>query len=461
MRSTPTRAAGAAAVAALLAVCTVALAVSGGDPEQPTHSRSALLTIGQPIAPYRAGNPPGWIEMRIADPGGGRRRAALSYRTHELRRGHVVQLLCSRIGPERLLRRVRLTNAGDCMPVHGQSTRYPLQWSIGTGTREPVTINGQATPAVRRVVLSGPGGTYDVPLSRHGVFLLVYSAHARGSATLTAHLRDGSTRFQQFDLPPSFAQRGTTSVADPGGRAAWHVAAEARSSGPRKGQTCAQFTLGRFIRDFGAPLCGDLSHHAVFADTQRYGPRKGPHTYGPHDRSPRRVVVWGAVAPGVRGVRITQGGHSRSLSLSAVGRAFIAVYPAGVDPQAIALEVTLAGGTIERHRAPRRLNAVRLAEQPLLVTRRIGLRHDRADATRLVLSATLNLPAKRFDVKLAGREVHMHRAGGPDGRPRYAGIYDRSRGRPRTFVTGHVYLTSFVLCGGEGCSATTMRSRLR
>lgn len=460
MRFTPARGA-AAGVAVLLAISTVALAMSGGDPKHPTRSRSALLTIGQPIKPYPAGSPPGSIEMRIADPGGGRQRAALSYKTRKVRRGHSVELLCSRIGPERLLRREALTNGGDCMPVDGQSTRYPLQWTIGTGTNAPVTINGQATPAVKRLVLSGPGGTYEVPLSRHGVFLLVYSARARGTATLTAHLRDGSTRFQQFSLPPSFARHGTASASDPGGRAAWHVSADIVANGPRKGKTCAQFTGGDFPGDFGAPLCGELSHNAVFADTQRYGPRTGPHTFGPRKHSPPRVIVWGAVAPGVRGVQITQAGHVRSLTLSAVGRAFIAVYPASVDPQTITLDVTLADGTHQRHAAPRRLNATRVPEPPLLMTPRIGLRHDYRDVSKLVLSATLSRPAKHFDVKLAGRQVRMRRDGGPDSRPRYTGIYDRARGKPRTFLTGHIYLTSFVLCGTEGCSKTTMRSRLR
>ena len=73
------------------------------------------------------------------------------------------------------------------------------------------------------------------------------------------------------------------------------------------------------------------------------------------------LIVWGAVATSVRGVRIVDPRHgSRRLALSPVGRAFIAVYPTSARPRSIALEVTLADWTVQRHAGPRRLNTIAL-----------------------------------------------------------------------------------------------------
>ncbi len=349
------------ACAALLAVTAVAVAVSGGDPRQPTRSSSPLVSIGQPITPYRAGEPArGWIELRVSDPD---RRGALALLHHEfvkVRRGRPLRHVCAEVGLERSLRHLRIGRGGNCLFI---DPRYPsdplsLSWSSGFKGSRAVRIQGLASAEVKRIVVEGPGGTYEVPLARHRAFMLVYSAKATGSVTFTAHLRDGGTRYSRVDLRPAFPPgRGSVAAPDPAGLEPWRVSAEIRSAGARKGQTCAQFAGAR--REFGAPMCGDLSANALFADATRYGPRPTRGAFGPGPKSPERLIVWGAVSPSVRGVRIADPARgTRRLALSAVGRAFIAVYPASTDPRSIALEVALADGTVQRHVAPHRLNVV-------------------------------------------------------------------------------------------------------
>lgn len=452
-----------AAGLALLALAAVAFAaVSGGDPKQPTRSTSKLLSIGQPVAPYRAGVPAeGWIEMRARSVDGKGDMAVLYHELTKVLRGRPVRHVCAEVGLETRVRRYPVREGGSCVLLHPRRISSPLALSVTSGIDTPVTVAGQATKEVRRIVVGGPGGTYELPLSRHRAFLLVYSANARGTATLTAHLRDGSTRFHEIRLPPDFLARpGGVTARDPSGNFDWSVSADLRDAGPRAGQTCATFSSTRPGFDFGAPLCGDLAEATVLADVVRWGPRRAGGTFGPGQRSPRRLILWGAAGPSVRSMRVVGPGGARALALSEVGRAFIAVYPAAVAPQQITLEATLADGTVERHVAPRRLNARRLAEQPSL-RGRIGLRASRSDPSKLVLTGTLTRIARRFEVTLAGREVRMRRSGGTQARPRYVGIYDRDRGVRRTFVPGRSYRSSVLVCGAEGCVRSVTRSRLR
>ncbi len=464
MRLTTSRAIALGAGAMLLATAAIAVAVTGGDPKQPTRSSSPLVSIGQPISPYRAGNPAeGWIEMRAPHPTSGEPYAVLYHEFSKRRRGRSQRHTCAEVGPERRARAYPVRDGGSCVVREAGGPASPLGFSWGSSDGGVVQVHGQASPEVRRVVVNGPGGTYEVPLSRHRAFLLLYSSKARGTATLAAHLRDGSTRFWQIRVAPEFsmAGRGSATAHDSGGRGDWSVSANLRRTGPREGQTCAQFNAGRPTLEAAAPMCGNLAKDAIFADATHYGPRPARGAFSPGPRSPKRLIVWGAVAPSVRAVRIAGPGGTRSLELSEVGRAFIAVYPASVKPAAITLAVTLGDGTVQRHRAPRRLNAVTLAAQPELEDRRIGLRTSRSDPSKIVLMATLDRPASRFEVTLQGREVRMRRTGGPDDRPRYTGIYDRDRGVRRSFETGKVYGSSAVLCGGDACVLTRVRSRLR
>jgi hypothetical protein len=354
----------AVACGALAAAAAVAIAVTVGDPQQPTRSSSPLVSIGQPIAPYRAGVPAeGWIEMRARGLDGRAAWGVLHHTFTKVRRGQLERNVCAEVLPERALRTYPLRDGGSCLVLRRGDEPPPV--GLHRGSRDGVVlIAGLAARRVRRLVVEGPGGTYEVPLSRHRGFLLLYSNRARGTATLTAHLRDGSKRLSTIALPFESSDRaGSAEARDPGGRAPWVVSADYRKGGPRAGQTCAQFSSGdpREL-ELAAPICGDLAKHAVFADSTAYGPLPQLGAFSPGPRSPKRLMVWGAVAPGVRAVRVSGRGATRSLTPSKVGRAFITVYPASVDARDITLEVTVADGKVERHVAPRRLNVVGLRD---------------------------------------------------------------------------------------------------
>jgi hypothetical protein len=453
-------------VVAVLAAGAVALATSGGGPpRQPTRSSSPLVSLGQPIAPYRVGTPPkvGWIEMRVVHPGGGHASAVLYHTFHKVRRGRNLLFVCADTGPERQLRTLPVQPFGNCIAPADARRAQPVTWSMGTGTGQPVTIRGQVSDDVQRLVLDGPGGTYDVPLSRHRAFLVMYSSRAKGHATLTAHLRDGTTRFFAFDLPPQFRAPGTARARDPGGLPAWNVSASVRPSGSRNGQTCAQFeqdidvhaARGRTGGDFGPPMCGDLRAAPLFADAMRYGPRPAPVSFGPGPHSPRRLIVWGAVSGAVRQVTVVGPDGPRRLPLSRIGRAFIAVYPPTVDPADVTVETTLADGSVRRYPAPHLLNAAVELGPPLLVGR-VGMRISRADRAKLVITVTLSRPARRFEIVMRGRHVLMRRTRGA----RYVGVYD-TRGTGLTIGIGRIYAMHAIVWTTDGRSTTLYRARLR
>ena len=453
------------AVAAASVAAVVAMAQTG-PPRHPTKSTSPLVSIGQPISPYRAGKPKlGWMEMRATDPAGGPTRGVLFHTFRKERRGELLRHVCNEVGYESQLRRYPVRDGGNCMPLDPRLPREPLFWSYGTGTRLPVTLTGTASTDVERVVLDGPGGIFELPLSRHRAFLAVYSRKAKGKVTLTAHLRDGSTRFHELELPPTFAQAGSSRAKDPGGLPDWTVVASVQPAGGRRGQTCAQFRQlndldaprGRAGGEFGAPLCGELDSHPLFADATRWGPRKEFSGFGPFPRSPKRLIVWGAVAESVTKVDVEGPDGTRHLPLSETGRAFITIYPQGVLPADVTLIATLTDGRQLRFPAPNALNVRRLRDQPRLVRNRLTLRVGAAGPGRHVVSGRLNRRARAFRISLYGRQLTMRRQRSND----YAAVYDSSKGKRHQIVAGRIYQTNVVLCGPEGCSATLVRVRAR
>ena len=358
---------GAVAVVALGAAA-MTLAASGEPPPrkpEPARGAGPAVSVGEPIEPYRAGSPPdGWIELRADDPQGGPRYAVLYHGYRTQRGGRTIRHVCSEHGPEAALRRYPVREGGSCAPVDPPPPDTAVIAGLASGIDRPASVHGQVRPDVERLVVSGPGGTHDVPLSRHRAFLVLYRAETRGTVTLTAHLRDGSTSFQTLELPPEALGDGYAEAADPEDLPGWTVEADRRVWGSRKGQTCAQFhqqtevdgPRDRTGSEFGPPMCGDLREHALFADATTYGPRAGQHTFGPGPGSPERLIVWGAAARSVKAVRVTGPDGVRELPFSDVGRAFITVYPATVAPSEVTVEATLADGSTLRHPAPRRVN---------------------------------------------------------------------------------------------------------
>lgn len=350
---------------ALGAAAVVAFASGGGQPSKPTRSTSPLVSIAQPITPYRAGSPrEGLMEMRARNPDGGEAYGVLSF-THRSRRRDDRRLLqtCAEVAPESRVREYPVHEGGTCTLEDPRLPREPLSYGFSYGRNLPYIIQGRADEEVKRVVVSGPGGTYDVPVARDGAFVVLYSAKVRGTATLTAHLRDGATRFFEIVIPPSAASPGGVKADDPGGLPPWALHAQERVFGPRKGQTCAQFEqdpVPGAVHAVSTPMCGDLHAHPVFADTTQFGPRAGRRRFGQGSRTPKRLIVWGAVSSAVKKVIVDGPGEPRTLALGRVGRPFMTVYPEGTSPEAITLEITLADGKPQRFRAPRRLFVTRL-----------------------------------------------------------------------------------------------------
>ena len=106
------RYAAAAAGAVALVAAVVPLAFPDDPARKPVRSSSSLVSVGQPIAPYRAGEPElGWIELRAPDPDGGPARAMLFHRDSRESGGRSVSRNCAEYGIESALQDYPVTTA--------------------------------------------------------------------------------------------------------------------------------------------------------------------------------------------------------------------------------------------------------------------------------------------------------------------------------------------------------------
>lgn len=426
------------------------LAVEGAE-----ASRS-LVSVGKPVTPYRAGNPAtGWIDARATDPDGGRALALLHHSYGERN--------CVEAGRERQLRAYPVREGGSCYVANPGRDAEPWAASLTSGLRAPVVISGRTLAAVEQLTVSGPGGTFRVPRSRHGGFLIVYSRHAAGTATLTAKLHDGTTRSRQFELPPTFDPPGAVVAADPLGLPAWRVAAHLRRSGARAGQSCAevgQRTDPKTGRG-GAleeTVCGDLRAAPLVADIAQAGPSRGREASS-GDAADRRLVVWGAVSEQVEAVAALGPDGRRELPLAPAGRAFLSIYGPKVGAHQVTLEIRLVDGSVRRYRTLRRLNAVMLEEPSLGVIPPIDAVTLSRDPLKVALTATLTRPADRLQAMFQGRQVRMRPLAGD--RARWRGIYRVSGSRRRGLVIGRRYSLTVVVCGRGRCLRRLVRVRAR
>ncbi len=427
------------------------------DPSPPAATRDVpgLVSLARPVAPVRLAG--GTIDLRVREPGG-RVRAVASFRETRTRTGRRVDRRCLAVGTERELRATRRF-AGNCLDA---ASGQPWAISTGASSRGSVTLSGVVSERVERLILAGPGGTFVVPRSRGGAFVVVYGRRATGRAVLTATLADGSTRFFRTEVPPSFRPEGAAQAADPGGLAPWLVTAFLRERGPRAGQTCAQARQEVQVRSprgggggSTEPACGDLRTAAVFARTVRTG-RGAPGAFSPPG-APRRTVLLGAVSDAVASVAVEGPGGRRELPLAPAGRAFVAVFGERVEPAALTLEVTRTDGGVERYAAPVAVNRATSERPPPRLVGRPVLRL--RGGRRVELRLTLDTIAARAEATLLGREVRLRRVGGGAGRRLYAGTSDGRRGARRALRAGAVQRFSLVLCG-EVCSSQLQRARV-
>lgn len=417
-------------LAAAVAVATAVIAAGQGA-APPT---SGPVRVAEPVdAPPRAGRPAvARTELRLDDPDGGPRMATIAWGR------------CHATGVERNMARYPVRDHHRC-----RRPTAPLSFGVAQGVRTPTVVTGVAPEAVERITLSGPGGTHELPLSRSRLYAAAYSAKETGTATLTAHLADGTTRYREISLAGGHALEGAVTAEDPEGGPAWQANAELRTVGARRGQTCPQFSQ-RETHEFSPPLCGDLSRDPVVANTMQMRPGPARSTFGPSPRAPERTIVWGAAGEQVREVAIRDPKGERTLALSARGRAFLAVYPASVAPADLRLIIRHVDGRTTESAAPDRLGAAPLNPQRISFVRPLRAR---LDGTRLVLTATLSRAARRYTLSVLGRPVHMRRHPGTAGR--YRGVYDASHGKYRRRAkVGATIGVSYTLCAPH-CTAFT------
>jgi hypothetical protein len=89
---------------------------------------------------------------------------------------------------------------GACIEATYLRRLEDIAFGVVVTGRSATVISGFASPAVERLELISAGSREIVPLSRHRAFLIVFDEAARGSAQLTAHIRDGSVRIHRVDL---------------------------------------------------------------------------------------------------------------------------------------------------------------------------------------------------------------------------------------------------------------------
>jgi hypothetical protein len=379
----------AAATVAVATGAAVALAAGGSDdPPAPAHPRastSPLVSLGQPLAhPRPVPGTGASVELRWRAPQGHAERLVVAGRFRD-RRGR--QIVCDDgvfAGRDvaKVLRRSGATRAfGECVRVDDLA-RSGVSLSSGTGSEGPTWISGLAAPDVRRLVLSGPGGTYDVPRSPHGAFRITYSRRARGPVTLAAHRGDGRVVYHRIRLPLRLGwseQPHRALSDDPTGLPRWSAAGYTIDRGALRGRTCVvvQQDTDDHARErarmgdwFGRDTCGDLRAHPLIATAYR---TNDPRTVNP-DMPPvvarRRarlrndsLVVAGAVSPLVRTLTIEGAGAPRPVRPGdGAVRAFVAVLPPGTRPEQLTLVAVLRTGRTLHYPGRPRVNG-RLRDQ--------------------------------------------------------------------------------------------------
>lgn len=174
----------------------VAAVTAGGTP-----APAPLVSVGHLIDPYAAGTPSeGRIEVRATAPGT-RDAYAVLWHAWQDRRDPEDRRTCNIPGPERELRTYPVRDPGLCMPDPiPEGSPFPVLTNGGGSVGRPFVLSGTVMPEVRRLTVDGPGGRHAVPISPHRSFLLVYAPSARGGATLTAVLADGSTAFHEVSV---------------------------------------------------------------------------------------------------------------------------------------------------------------------------------------------------------------------------------------------------------------------
>jgi hypothetical protein len=123
-------------------------------------------------------------------------------------------------------------------------------------------VAGIAPPDIGRIAVSGPGGHWELPLSAHRAFLVLYAHGVRGRVRVIAYRRQGGWFTSTFSLPlrgrinrrPSRPHRRSGAVFD-----------------DEIGENILQRSYTTIVRDFGPPAATDRAHGSRCAYYQVVG----------------------------------------------------------------------------------------------------------------------------------------------------------------------------------------------
>jgi hypothetical protein len=213
-------------------------------------------------------------------------------------------------------------------------------------------VYGVAGTGLREATVTAGGERRELELGAGGSFIAAYRGYVEDVRPEVA-LRfegDGARTF-------AFGRLEEASAPDPEGGPPWVVDATPRAGGDRDGQTCAQVrqARGRDGGGFGGtpPVCGDLDRAGVFLEVAPF-PRRSDLSGDPGpfmwSATLARTVLWGAADETVEAVSVLRGDRRTEVDLSAEGPGFVAVFPAGTEPEELLVEVRRRDGTTTTHR---------------------------------------------------------------------------------------------------------------
>lgn len=208
-------------------------------------------------------------------------------------------------------------------------------------------VNGVAGRALRAVTVEARGRRRALRVGPGGTFLDVLAGYPEDSG-VQVELRFAGGR---VELHPLGRLVNVTPDAD--GGQAWKTMAYG-TSGDRR--SCVTFSLAR-------PITGGVSSPAAcglfrsrgrrslgyFFAARRLTPGTKGSLFGPGwGAHPPRTAVWGAAGDEVRSIEISAPGGIHAQPPIADSRAFLAVFPASVDPGSLVVTLRLADGRVVR-----------------------------------------------------------------------------------------------------------------
>lgn len=251
-------------------------------------------------------------------------------------------------------RAARTSSGTRCVLVSGGATRRPLRacgrlterspYLLGTRSgAERTVVYGIAGPQVAKVELLGIHARA-VRMSRRGRAFIAVIAGTLSPTDLPIRVTERGGKVTGFDW-----SRSTLETLDPVSGERWRLQTTGRSSGPRGGQTCAQFlphdgsVTGRHNLA-GDVACADLAAVPFGVKILDYAGRNGP------PGSPvttRRTVVVGVAGETVAQVELVTPAGRRRLDLTTERRGFLAVLDPATPASAVQVVVTFADGTTQ------------------------------------------------------------------------------------------------------------------